>query len=173
MTRQQRRKQATLQKSNVPVSTPATNTPITPSSNEAMSFEEGLPRSEYLELRKMYITGEQDSYKSLDSSLLTLSTGVIGLSVTFVHDLIKNPQYSQILFASWICFIITIILVLISFVTAQKDFRKQQEILDSIYHSEQPKKNRWPNFTSVLNILSALCFVAGVAMLVYFGYLNF
>jgi uncharacterized BrkB/YihY/UPF0761 family membrane protein len=147
--------------------------PVVPAAPEqAFDFEEQLPRQEYLELRKAYIEGEQQAYQSFDSALITLSSAILGLSVTFTQAFVQNPQGTRLLFSGWTCLIGTLILTLTSFLTSQSAFRAQRENLDRMYRGESERKSAWDGVTAALNILCAVLFVTGIILIVLFGYNN-
>lgn len=135
-------------------------------------FQEKIPRSEYMEIRKTYVEGEQQAYQNFDNAIITLSSAILGLTVTFTQSFIPNPINKEFLFASWISLIVALLVTLVSHITSQAAFRLQIENLDRLYKGKQEKPNAWDGLTAFLNLLAAVAFAVGIITLVYFGYLN-
>lgn len=128
------------------------------------------------------MSSEQKSYRDLlqelsvksqeqyDKTLITLSTGALGLSFAFIKDIvdIKSAGDVHFLIGSWICFILSIVFILVSFLTSK--YALDQAIVaednDVIYDSKLDKA------TTILNWLSASFFVVGLLFVVVFVKLN-
>jgi H+/Cl- antiporter ClcA len=76
---------------------------------------------------------------------------------------------------AWGSFIVSLLVILLSFLTSQKAMRRQLMILDSCYRRErcaEDQKNFWSNCTSLLNIAAIVTFLAGVVFLAWFSVEN-
>jgi hypothetical protein len=134
--------------------------------------EEVIPRSEYLEARKDYVEGEQQAYRSFDNAIMTLSSAILGLSITFTQAFTTNPQYKEVLFISWCSLIIALISTVSSIWLSQISFRAQRAILDRLYEKSKTRVNYWDKIVGFLNWLSLVAFTVGICALAFFGYLN-
>ena len=129
----------------------------------------------YLEERKMLITGEQEEGTSFDKYLLTFATGTFALTITFIKDVTNNTLAQStkwMIMLAWILLAATIVMMLISFLSGIKAFRKQDKIdrkwlLEDKGESEPPT-NGWSTTTVVLNIASSATFVAAIVFLLLF-----
>jgi len=79
------------------------------------------------------MSGKQQSYRDLlqelsiksqdqyDKTLLTISTGALGLSFAFIKDIVNISSATNINFltGSWICLTLSILCILISFLSAK------------------------------------------------------
>lgn len=127
-----------------------------------------------------------------------------GLSIAFIHDLIgtKPLQAEWLLFASWGLFSVSLISIIISFVTSRSGWRKEQQNTNDLYQlelhrsyrreqlaagfvtQEQVDKeeenadnnvltiNRASKQTVTWNLVSAVCFSLAVPAFAMFAYLN-
>ena len=121
----------------------------------------------YRELLQELAIKSQEQY---DKTLITLSTGALGLSFAFIKDIvdIKSAAYADFLLGSWICFIISILSILLSFLTSK-------HALEQAIMAEDNGKifdNKLDKVTTTLNWLSASFFVVGLIFLVIFVKLN-
>jgi hypothetical protein len=157
-----------VEEKNLPQPTAADVRPIKPEP----TVDEHLPRAEFLELRKVLAEGEKQSYQDFDKAIVTLSGGAFALSLTFIQFL-EKANNAWIVATSWLFFITSLLLTLISFISASFAFRRQIEFLDLLYTGNLEKYrqiNRPDRITLVLNIASALSFIIGVVFLSVFTY---
>jgi hypothetical protein len=84
-------------------------------------------------LRDRLWIGRQANYESLDKSILTLSSGALALSVTFIKDLvpIAASVWSFALYVSWLMFVLAIISTLASALVSQAAHERQLENVES------------------------------------------
>lgn len=156
------------------------NAPVSQPAPQPIDWER---RREYMDLRKVYMAGEQQAYDDFDKAMLTLAGGAFGLSVLFVQQFAPNPIMTWLLFTAWCCFIISLLATMISFMTSQKAFRKSIDNLDRIYsfnesedikHASNDVIDDDPNdvMTERLNIASIIFFIIGSIFLATFAYYN-
>jgi hypothetical protein len=92
-----------------------------------------------------YQDGSHSAIQEFDRSLLTLSAGALGVSLGFIKDVVplKQAICLSLLFGSWYCFGISILLTLVSFIASQKAFRHMQAVAYEYYilgHEDAPTK---------------------------------
>ncbi len=130
----------------------------------------------YVEELKRLTEGAADASRSLDRTLITLSSGALGLSITFVRFLAPTPHHIWVLAGAWICFGATLILMLISFLMSRKAFEKAVKSLNLVYEkqdSEARKINHWQSkWIDRFNLLSTISFIIGAIMLASFTWIN-
>lgn len=130
----------------------------------------------YVRERSCLIEIEQKSADQHDKAILTLTSGALGLSITFLDKFATNPlpETLWLVGASWSCFIVGIVSILASFLTSQAACRRQRDLLDSEYSTGTPPKQTNPPATATrwLNLLSYVLVVVGMAFLASFSWSN-
>jgi hypothetical protein len=135
----------------------------------------------YLEERKSLFDAIREGSQSFDKAILTLSAGAFGLSLTFIREIVPHisPETFYMLIVAWICFGVSMLSTLISFLTSQRACKKQIEILEKYFLNdnpckpkESPPKNKPSVWTNRLNIFSIVVFIIGVIFLATFTILN-
>src|SRR3989344_8117750 len=114
------------------------------------------------------------STESFDKYLLSFATGSLYLSLFFTKDL-KVVTDTKILAVGWIGLLIAIFATLISFLISERAFDKEiketdKEIEDSSYR--RSIDNGWVATISILQLLSLLAFMVGLAAFVIFYFFN-
>lgn len=127
----------------------------------------------YLEYQKILAASRQSAYASFDRAVLTLSTAMLGLSMSFIKDVVATLSWPVLLYLSWLLFCAAIVLTLISFLQSQKSMDLQHKDAEDYYlrcqndaisrpnpYSERIKRmNNWSCWTFVLGIVSTVIFV--------------
>ena len=124
--------------------------------------ENGEKRKTYLEERKLLVDAERESARSFDKSMLTLSSGALALSITFIRQIAPVPRFEPYLYLAWSGFILALLCTLVSFLSSQTALRKQRDILDLNYQdrrSAPEQKNLMSAVTNYLNWFSILSFI--------------
>jgi hypothetical protein len=133
----------------------------------------------YLEERKLLVEAQRVSSQQFDKYVLTLSSGFLSLSITFLRYIFPQTAIShkETLVMSWILFCTAILSTLISFLTSQNAHRRQLQITEDYYVRQDENalnaKNSWSICTGILNYCSAIFFILAVAVTVYFVATNF
>jgi hypothetical protein len=78
------------------------------------------------------------AYRETDKLLVSVSTGVLALSVAFASSAQKVLCFTSAIKASWVLFFVTILLVLISLLVEQRD--KEARISSGGYAHPKAKK---------------------------------
>ncbi len=111
-----------------------------------------MKECEYLKRRDELLGIRMDSFNSFDKAILTLATGSLALSVTFLEEIGK--PFSVVTFGLilgvWIAFLLVIFLNLLSYYFARVNMDKKISDLDQRYRKElennEPDKNSEPFF---------------------------
>lgn len=131
----------------------------------------------YLGERKLLISADLEYARIFDKAILTLTAGAFGLSLAFIKQIaypIKGGN-KLILILSWIGFALSLLFTLVSFLTSQSACKKQIKILENQYLNNcgiTSIKNKYAQWTLILNILSIIFFIAGVIALAVFVAIN-
>ena len=130
----------------------------------------------YARERTCLIEIEQKSADQHDKAILTLTSGALALSITFLDKIAASPLPNTvwIIGVSWLCYVLAIAFILWSFLTSQKACRRQRELLDIEYSTATtPDQTNRPALTTHrLNVASYWLFVAGTAFLATFSWIN-
>jgi len=141
-------------------------------------MNEPVEKDPYLKIRQAYDEAELEVSGRYDKWILTLSGGALGLSITFIDKIAKNPTLDTLFWLkfSWACLVISLLAALLSLVTSQSAIRENRKELD-LAHSENRAPNlsfpRW--FTCITNGLnwgSLFMFILGVIFLCIFSFQN-
>jgi hypothetical protein len=139
-----------------------------------MSQSDDQKRKEYLEERKLLIDWEHGATTSFDKAMLTLSSGALVLSLTYLKELGGPSSSRWALHGCWISFGLSILFTTWSFLLSQHGLRRQREILDSresANRAPDPRSDRnyWASVTNCFNWGSVVSFTLGVCCLAIYA----
>jgi len=106
--------------------------------DERSNSQKDLEYKVYLEERKLLIDAEREGSRSFDKTILTLSAGAFGISLTFIRQIVPNIETGTLflLILGWTGFTISMLATLISFLTSQRACARQREILEENYFNK-------------------------------------
>ena len=125
------------------------------------------------EYRNLLIEAEQKAQEDFDKTVLSLSGGALGISFTFVKDVIgtKSIEQPYFLLASWISWGLSVTFVLVSFYFSQHALRRAINQVDNKEIYTQAPGGLFSRLTSICNALGGILFLLGVILIVIFvGY---
>ena len=125
----------------------------------------------------------REESKLYDTYLLTLSSSFLGLSIAFIKQITFSKSFHTtywIILFSWILFLLTMVMVLWSFVTSQKACMRYIKIIDDLIliddrngkNGLNEAKNKYNNQTNILNYLAIFFFIGAIIFLVIFTLYN-
>ena len=119
--------------------------------------------------RKQWIDVIQESSKQYDRTIILISSGAIGLSLTFINSILPKGIINPIfLFISWGGFAGAILFNIFSHITSIEGYKAN---IDELDHGKTPNKC-WSVLTNALNYLTLGSFFIGIMFLCIFGYFN-
>jgi hypothetical protein len=127
-----------------------------------------------VDYRKFLVSAEQKSQEDFDKAVLTLSGSALGISFTFLKDIVGvNPiAEPELLIWSWRLWAGSILCVLFSYFLSHISLRKAiAQVDDGTIYNQKPGE-AWATWTACLNISGAALFVLGVLTLTYFASIN-
>lgn len=127
-----------------------------------------------LEYRHQIIEAGRKAQEEYDKNVLYLSGGSLGLSFTFIKEIIgANPLlYSHYLVFAWIAWSISILLVLLSFWLSINALRQTlNQINEGTIHTQIPG-GIYSKFTKASNFFSGFFFFIGVVLMSIFVFYN-
>lgn len=117
--------------------------------------------------RKLLIDVKRDAARSFDQTMITLSGGALGLSLTFVQQLAEKPaQWRAVLISAWLAFGTALVSILISFLLFQY-------AIDARIDGKDQPASAWDRWTRRANWISLVSFGSGVLTLLTFCLKNF
>ena len=143
------------------------------------------PEEAKKERNRIYASTRQDllirnlsNSEKYDNAILTLSTGVLGISLAFIKDIVPldRSQYVFLLKTSWWVFGLSIVSTLVSFVLSQLAIKRQLKYAEKYYLEEEDwylkKKNHPALWTEFVNYASGILFIAGILATICFVSIN-
>jgi len=113
--------------------------------------------SEYIEERKLLIDAARESARTFDQAVLAFGSAIFGASIAFLKDVAPKPQHYSLkwLAASWTCFSIGLLGVMLSFLFSHRACMFEietgwKQLQDPAF---KPPKNLWSSITYVCNYL--------------------
>ena len=119
---------------------------------------------------RQLIDSEKDAQDNYDKTILSLSSGALGISFAFIKDIVGTDPISNpsLLILAWICWVISMTSVLYSFYVSNRAFRKA---IDQAYKGhifDEHPGGVFEKITNVLNVLSGSLFVVGLILIIIF-----
>jgi hypothetical protein len=107
---------------------------------------------------------------AFDKAVLTLSGGALGVSMTFIHQIVQSPSVGSlwILGMAWSAFACSILAILISLLTGQWAINKAIQQIDANTIHDERAGLWYAQVTSGLNITACGMFVLGVGLMAWF-----
>lgn len=128
-----------------------------------------MDRKEYLSERKFLANLEANAYKDFDKTMLAISSGAIALSMAFTGK-IECMIHPFLLVFSWLLWLTSIILQLLSFIYSAKAMREELVILTEQYKAKSTvgRKNKYTGVPSKLNLAALGAFGVSALLFIFF-----
>lgn len=122
--------------------------------------------------RQRLVNAHHQASRDFDRAVMTLAAGALGLSIAFMKD-IAAPDASAVpaLGAAWFLFAVSLMVILVSFLTSQAGLLYQIDVIDG-RKPEVTSGGTYGRWTLRLNTAAAVTLVAGVLSLVLFAINN-
>ena len=124
--------------------------------------------------REELVQADRDASKNFDRLLLTLSSGGLAVSVSFIRQVVPHPSKITVIWLEWGWFslVVTLIAALLSAITSQLALRRAMKQTDAGVIRKELPGAEWTMLTKILSYLGALACVVGVSCIVRFAILN-
>lgn len=144
------------------------------SENESPQSGQQSFLDEMAEYKRSLQAAEQVMQSEYDKGLMTLSGGALGISLAFVKEVIgkKTIHDGGWFVGAWVLWGLSLTFVLASYFTSTKSLRNAADSVGNQTIYLDLAKCRWRRATICLNLASGLAFIAGVACIVLFIFLN-
>ena len=127
--------------------------------------------------RDWILQAEQKAQDDFDKTVITLSGGAIGVSFTYVKDLLGGKFHaSGFLVAAWLAWTLSVAVVLLSFYVSRLALDKTMEQVDDGTIDDVMKRGdrpggRYAKIIAWLNPIGGLLFLAGlICMTIFMAY---
>lgn len=121
--------------------------------------------------------------KSFVKTIVTLSAGAFGLSLTIIKQFYPIVDQSSLFWvkAAWLSFGLSLFFILAAFITSQyacnRHLQNLEQFLASLDEDTRPNpepedRNPWGATTQLLNVLALLLLLAGIGCLLLFAFAN-
>lgn len=121
------------------------------------------------EYRQYLVAARQKSFEDYDKTVLALSGAALGISITFVKDLLtpERVAFKWILLISWGLWAISVTSILASYFSSQKALDRAIKQIDD-GRQDVVLGGRFLCFTKIMNILAGFGFLAGLLAFMIF-----
>jgi hypothetical protein len=124
--------------------------------------------------RAHVIVAEQKAVEEFDKAVMALSGGSLGFSIAFIKDIVGTGEMISIhwLLLSWLTWIISLLLVLISYYVSHLALRKtiEQSYSEDIY--KQRPGAIYDRILVILNPAGGIFFIVGIVLFALFAMYN-
>lgn len=118
--------------------------------------------------RKYLVEARQKAFDDFDKTVITLSAAALGISITFLKDLLGPGTHSMsCIVAAWICWTVSVVSVLISYFVSQIALDGAIAAIDTGLLPAKPG-GRFATATKILNAAAGMFFLAGLIMFIIF-----
>jgi len=128
--------------------------------------EDQIGHDRYLNYRAELVVGRQSAVESYDKAIIAVTTVLLGLSLTFSDT---GGAVTQGLFlAAWVALLLALSFTVVSLLLGHYAFNRAIRVLDENYDKDWEEAilvNPFSTATKLLNLLSAVTFVAGATLL--------
>lgn len=130
--------------------------------------------SEHSEYKAWLRETEQKLSENFDKTMLAIAGGALGLSITFIKDIIGKGEmlHGWLLVLSWAALTACIILMLWAFHMGLKAYRKAQDQVDSGSIENETPGGFFSAILNGLNYISISLLSVGLICLFTFSYIN-
>ncbi len=120
--------------------------------------------------RQWLVQAHHTASRDYDKALMTLAGGGLGVSIVFIRDVVPHPHTKWLLGTGWILLALSLLVILIGFLTSQKHLVREIGDLDNPPAKQRP--DHYGRLTTILNWAACVCFVLGVVCVVIFAVYN-
>ena len=123
---------------------------------------------------------QYDQGKQFDQNMFLVSSGVFGISFTFMHDVVNKPMPDTkwLIIASWSALMLNIVVSLSAYLIVYMAYKRNIEIIDfrignpnGIGGGMEPK-NPFTRIAEVVNVVNIVLFVVGLFFLIMYIGIN-
>jgi hypothetical protein len=131
--------------------------------------------------RNQYIVNQYDQCKTFDQNIFFISSGIFGLSFSFLENIVKNPQQNTkwIILLSWSLVLSSIVVSLSAYIINYYAYKKYIAIIDaSITNATRilpikESKNNSVFYAEIMNIINLALLILGMLFLMIYVGINF
>jgi len=120
--------------------------------------------------RSDLIEAEKQAQEDYDKTILTLSSGALGISIAFIKNIVgEGPIVAPgFLYWAWICWGASMASILVSFYTSHLALRREIRNLSEGKTIEDTPGGIFDKITAILNPLSGVLLIVGIILIALF-----
>lgn len=128
-----------------------------------------------LEYWRALASADHAASQDYDKAVMALAGGALGLSLSFIKDVVKEPVPGSVAWiaASWMLLTIALLSTLVSMLASQRALRTAMRQLRGGGGAADHPGGAWSRVTHVCNASAALMLVLGLAGMICFATLNY
>ena len=126
--------------------------------------------------RDFLMKADHQASLNYDKAVMTLAGGTLGISITFLKDIVPNPlpETKILLYISWIFLALSLASILISYLFSMESLRKaMKQVDDGTIHTTKNIGGFFARLTASLRVLASIAFLAGVIGFLWFALSNY
>ena len=135
----------------------------------------------YIAIRNDYAKNQYDQCKSFDQNIFIISSGIFGVSFSFLQNVVKTPlkNIGWILILSWSLILSSIIVSLLAYIINYYAYKTAIDIIDIKIRNETSQvKMKEPNnqnqkIAEIMNIINLVLLIVGMIFLMLYVSINF
>ena len=126
------------------------------------------------EYRKTLIELEQKIGEGYDKTLIALSGGALGVTITFIKDIVGESKiiFSGLALTAWSAWALSLSCLLAAFYFGTRAYRYAIQKLDEGKLNSANPGGIYSTITNCLNVIGGVSFISGVILFVWFAYRN-
>jgi len=127
-----------------------------------------------IKYRDHLVAAEQKAQEDFDKTILSLSGGALGVSFAFTKEILGKPPFKhpQFLFLAWVCWGLSVFVVLASYFASHLALRKAIKQVDGGLPKGERVGGIYDLITANLNAFGAILFSVGVLLIIVFAHSN-
>jgi len=113
----------------------------------------------------------KESSSQFDKQILYISSGALGLTFSFIKDIVDigTAQYKPMLLIGWLILIIVVLISLFSHYFSMKSLNQRMEDVEA---ASSPKADKFNKIVSCLNLIMLLALSSGILFIIIFTFIN-
>lgn len=125
--------------------------------------------------RDFLMKADHQASLNYDKAVITLAGGALGISITFLKDIVPSPSPESkiFLYISWISLAISLASILVSYLFSMESLRKAMRQVDDGTIHTRTAGGFYTSLTVCLRILASVAFLVGVIGFIWFALSNY
>jgi hypothetical protein len=134
-----------------------------------------MSKEELKSYRDFLMKADHQASLNYDKAVMTLSGGALGISMTFLKDIVPSPlpETKFLLYISWISMAVSLASILVSYLFSMASLRNAIRQVDDGTIYTKKARGFSARFTAFLRVLASVGFLVGVIGFICFALSNY